>query len=155
MSTPSENNAHPYLLSPDHANRPLEPEQDPIIVYPSGGPVSNAGYTPGPGPLPVLPHYVDSLPAGFVPTSAPVIPSPHMLGLSHDLPSGSTSRSSSFYEVAPVPDGVVYPEPPGKSPIPLGFRLSNSTESTNSSGRPGKLSPLGLGFNSLRRPIGE
>jgi hypothetical protein len=89
---------HPHLLGPEDAERPyaLPTSYDAASVERSLPPIP-AG---PPSPLPS-----GQLPPGFIPLSVtPLVPAPSQLR--------STSTPRPQYEMAPIPPGVIYPDPP-------------------------------------------
>ncbi|OCH84834.1 hypothetical protein OBBRIDRAFT_374312 [Obba rivulosa] len=172
--TPETTNTvtEPHMLSPESTPAPLPilPPQDmiPIPIRVEAPEPSDDGR-----PLPRLPsldyHPIDAPddepPSGFVPLQftpredAPMLPIPPPNGTPRPhAHSAAGSPHAPRYAEAPVPPGVVYPEPPAKqSPqIAMGALLSSPKSSSSSQRRRGSvanrtLSPLQLQlFSALR-----
>ncbi|OSX58428.1 hypothetical protein POSPLADRAFT_1154155, partial [Postia placenta MAD-698-R-SB12] len=161
----------PHLLSPEMHQQTLPP------------PADDADFS-DPRPLPPLPEFYlttpsavgvsdaseQQLPAGFVPMSADDFPDDPAMQFASPKPLAGAKGPT--YEVAPIPPGVVYPDPPGRrsatpgrrsatpgrrSTTPHAVALPPSPSSTPSPRRrrgslSGHLSPLSLPLAFVASP---
>ncbi|EED78784.1 predicted protein [Postia placenta Mad-698-R] len=161
----------PHLLSPEMHQQTLPP------------PADDADFS-DPRPLPPLPEFYlttpsavgvsdaseQQLPAGFVPMSADDFPDDPAMQFASPKPLAGAKGPT--YEVAPIPPGVVYPDPPGRrsatpgrrsatpgrrSATPHAVALPPSPSSTPSPRRrrgslSGHLSPLSLPLAFVASP---
>ncbi|KAI0942943.1 hypothetical protein AcV7_002224 [Taiwanofungus camphoratus] len=147
----------PHLLSPEFSHRPLPGSEHPAV---------STEVPDDQRPLPPLPELglstpgaplaIEQLPAGFVPlTSFAPAAKPGDWGhfqtdaaSPHRSASSPGPKPSPRYAEAPVPPGVVYPVPPGRSATPhvaAGVPLPPSPAGSHRKRSPaGHLSPLSL-----------
>jgi hypothetical protein len=169
-SNPSETATNdPIFLSPDHANRPLLPQNLKFIEPASSSSIpsiTSSGL--------VIPDVLtdDKLPLGFVPIGGPPIirPAPispeKVKGQADDYFSAShpdPTRITRFktrrpsYEEAPIPPGIQYPDVPIRPSTATGFSNSSSSKSTSRRARKRGMStgvlPQNMSPNALQRPF--
>ncbi|CAL1710226.1 unnamed protein product [Somion occarium] len=134
----------PHLLSPDHANRPLPIQVEPVLAMHFEAPkfVMDKSQIPE----------VDTLPPNFMPTS--FSPKPGTPPTPPDVMEGNSIRRSPSpprtpYDPAPVPPSVVYPDPPIRSMTPHTPSSPPNRTSSRARSRNGsiaeRLSPLSFG----------
>lgn len=116
-ATPAHPIAQPHLLSPERKHTPLSiPDEVKVLIQGKSDNSSREDRS-----LPPLPELglqttevlrvPDELPPGFVPLAVTPVATNYVFV---DPIRTRTATPRTKYEEAPIPDGIVYPDPPGK-----------------------------------------